>query len=174
MLTRRAEVAIGRSLRCDLDGLASNDVELVARADVGSEVEQRRSGLAFIGEADDETTQSGHRRLVMRGANRGAGHEPKGTRGPAMSNRQPAVRVSDQELRALFGNLRLWEQREANQLLEVEIRNGEPNPANKQPAGTRSIMAQLCRMDGLKLTVVAVVHYYRLPNGGPPQLRWAS
>lgn len=82
-----------------------------------------------------------------------------------MSNRQPAVRVSDQELRALFGNLRLWEQRQANQLLEVEIRNGEPNPANKQPAGTRSIMAQLCRMDGLKRTVVAVVHYYRLPNG---------
>ena len=82
-----------------------------------------------------------------------------------MSNRQPAVRVSDQDLRALFGHLRLWERRLANELLEVELVNRDPTPANKQPPGTRSIVSQLCRMDGLKRTVLAVVHYYRLPNG---------
>jgi len=76
------------------------------------------------------------------------------------------VELDEEALRDVFNGAELWEKRMAGDLMEVVDRNSTPRLENKQPRGTRSITSHLYdARSGMTLRTVAVVHYYRLPDG---------
>lgn len=73
------------------------------------------------------------------------------------------VKLQASQLRVLFNEARIWDRRLANELLEVSMREAPPTPANKQPSGTVSVLARI--IDLRSGQTVAIIHYYRLPDG---------
>jgi hypothetical protein len=87
--------------------------------------------------------------------------------------------VTPAELRRIFNDSGLWDEVAAGRLVEQKLKNRPPNPENKQPPGTRSISAFICSEDERgRRTRLALVHYYRLPDGtinnrsGLPDPKW--
>jgi hypothetical protein len=89
------------------------------------------------------------------------------------------VEQDEWTLRSTFNASGIWERKQRRELYERIVRNGEPDPNNNQPEGARSITSIIYELDErARARNVALVHYYRLPDGtinnaaGLPDPKW--
>lgn len=75
---------------------------------------------------------------------------------------RPARRVSSEDLRRIFNDGRYYERVLANELIASVEREGSPRPEAQQPPGT---LSQTVWYFDLRLSRVALVHQYLLPDG---------
>lgn len=74
-------------------------------------------------------------------------------------------RVSKTELRRAFNNSGYFERAESGDILVTLIRQNEPDPRYRQPAGTRSQTLRYDEVRDGRLEKVAIVHQFLLADG---------